>query len=141
MSAGSRIAGYAAVFDHPDRGGDVVRRGAFSRAARAGQPLLRQHDPRRRIGTVESLAEDDRGLRVIAVLDAGQAVTAGDGLSFGYRVRRSVNGTYRELIEVDLIEVSLVDHPMQPRARVIAVEPGPARPGEPVNPQGEEDGL
>ena len=31
-----RFAGYAAIFDHPDRGGDIVRKGAFARAAKAG---------------------------------------------------------------------------------------------------------
>ena len=29
---GMRFAGYASVFDHADRSGDVVRRGAFARA-------------------------------------------------------------------------------------------------------------
>ena len=50
-----RFAGYAAIFDAPDRGGDIVRRGAFVRAAKAGLPLLWQHDVTRRIGFVESL--------------------------------------------------------------------------------------
>jgi hypothetical protein len=31
-------------------------------------------------------------------------------------------GGLRELIELDLVEVSLVAHPMQPKARVHAVE-------------------
>jgi uncharacterized protein len=84
--------------------------------------LLRQHDTGRRIGFVESLSEDDRGLRVIGQIDDGEAVAAGAGLSFGYRVRAIHNGTYRELIELDLIEVSIVTHPMQPLARVLAVE-------------------
>jgi uncharacterized protein len=141
MSGGTRIAGYAAIFDHPDRGGDVVRRGAFASASPSGQPLLWQHDPKQRIGTVESLIEDDRGLRVIAHVDAGRAVATGDGLSFGYRVRRSDNRTYRELIELELIEISLVEHPMQPRARIIAVEPQPAHQDEQANPEGEHHGL
>lgn len=117
-----RIAGYAAVFDHPDSGGDIVRRGAFGSAQKSGLPLLWQHDARQRIGTVDDVAEDDRGLRVIATLDAGRSASVGDGLSFGYRVKRSVIGTYRELLDLELIEVSLVARPMQPRARVIAVE-------------------
>jgi uncharacterized protein len=117
-----RIAGYAAIFDAPDRGGDIVRKGAFARAAKAGIPLLWQHDAGRRIGFVESLSEDDRGLRVIAQIDDGEVVSAGAGLSFGYRVRGMQHGTYRELIELDLIEVSVVTHPMQPLARVLAVE-------------------
>jgi uncharacterized protein len=118
-----RIAGYAAIFDAPDRGGDIVRKGAFARAAKAGIPLLWQHDAGRRIGFVESLSEDERGLRVIAQVDDGaQAVHSGAGLSFGYRVRSAKRGDYRELTDLDLIEVSVVTHPMQPLARVLAVE-------------------
>jgi uncharacterized protein len=118
-----RMAGYAAIFDAPDRGGDIVRKGAFARAAKAGLPLLWQHDTNRRIGFVESLSEDERGLRVIARIDDDAApVHAGAGLSFGYRIRRMDKRTYRELIDLDLIEVSVVTHPMQPLARVLAIE-------------------
>ena len=67
-----RMAGYAAIFDAPDKGGDIVRKGAFARVAKAGLPLLLQHDTSRRIGFVESLAEDERGLRVIATLDGDE---------------------------------------------------------------------
>ncbi len=121
-----RLAGYAAIFDAPDRGGDIVRKGAFARAAKAGVPLLWQHDVTRRIGFIESLSEDERGLRVIAQLDGDEpAIRAGSGLSFGYRIRAMgspMGGTYRELTDLDLIEVSVVTHPMQPLARVLAVE-------------------
>jgi uncharacterized protein len=122
-----RMAGYAAIFDAPDRGGDIVRKGAFARAAKAGLPLLWQHDTNRRIGFIESLSEDERGLRIIAQVDDDAApVTSGAGLSFGYRIRRmdapKLGRTYRELIDLDLIEVSVVTHPMQPLARVLAVE-------------------
>ena len=114
-----RFAGYAALFDRVDRGGDVIRKGAF---AGAGPPLpiLWQHDPARRIGEVEMLGEDARGLRVIGRVDA--AVSQGAGLSFGYRVRDASHGTNRELKALELIEVSVVTHPMQPLARVHAVE-------------------
>ena len=128
-----KLAGYAAIFDAPDRGGDVIRKGAFA-GAKAGIPLFWQHDPKRRIGTVDQLSEDERGLRVIATLhtrqDLPDAVRAhlrpGQGLSFGYRVRGAKlpdidNRTNRELIDLDLLEVSLVTHPMQPLARVLAV--------------------
>ena len=102
-----RLAGYAAIFDTPDKGGDIVRKGAFERAARAGLPLLWQHETSRRIGYVESLAEDARGLRVIVTLDGDEpAVRLGAGLSFGYRVRGMEKRTYRELTDLDLIEVS-----------------------------------
>jgi uncharacterized protein len=122
QAQGRRFAGYAAIFDHPDRGGDIVRKGAFARAARAGLPLLWQHDRAKRIGFVERVEEDARGLRVVAQLDPhAPPVVSGAGLSFGYRVRQANQGTYRELTDVDLIEVSIVNHPMQPLARVLAV--------------------
>jgi uncharacterized protein len=122
-----RFAGYAAIFDAPDRGGDIVRRGAFAGADAGSIPLCWQHDRRRCVGRIDTLAEDRRGLRVIATLadpDAARMVGSGDvrGLSFGYRVRAARRGTYRELEQVELIEVSLVSDPMQPLARVHAVE-------------------
>lgn len=122
---GIRFAGYAAVFDRVDRGGDVVRRGAFGVLPR-GVPLLWQHGGAP-VGAVERVAEDARGLRVIgriahprlaALVKAG-AVT---GLSFGYRVTAARSGRVRELTGVELVEVSLVAQPMQPLARVHAVE-------------------
>jgi uncharacterized protein len=117
-----RFAGYAAVFDRVDRGGDVVRRGAFSGALDRPVPLLWQHDRTRPIGEIEMLAEDHKGLRVIGrVRDAG-LVAKGSGLSFGYRIKRLSNGTYRELLALELVEVSVVKVPMQPLARVHAVE-------------------
>lgn len=117
-----RISGYVAIFGAPDRGGDVVRKGAFGRAPATGVPLSSQQDGARRIATVGSLSEDRRGLRMIArVDDAAVPVRAGCGLSFGYRVRAMQRGAYRELTDLDLIEVSIVTHPMQPLARVLAV--------------------
>lgn len=123
-----RFAGYAAVFDRPDRGGDVVRRGAFARSLAAGRvPLLWQHEKARPIGRIDYLREDARGLRVIArVVDEAVATLlqerAVTGLSFGYRVREAKGTEPRELTELDLVEVSLVTFPMQPLARVHALE-------------------
>lgn len=120
-----RFAGYAAVFDCPDRGGDVVRRGAFAGVAEE-VPLLWQHRGAP-VGRVRVLGEDARGLRVVGAVDdpaLARLVASGAvaGLSFGYRVRRGSHGTYRELTALDLIEVSLVAQPMQPLARVHAVD-------------------
>lgn len=135
-----RFAGYAAVFDRVDRGGDVVRAGAFARSLKRGGevPLLWQHRPGMPIGRIEYVREDRRGLRVIGRLSAGAAGReaaallkegAVSGLSFGYRVRAargpstsSGRAEPRELTELELIEVSLVTFPMQPKARVHAVE-------------------
>lgn len=133
-----RFAGYAAVFDREDRGGDVIARGAFAdslaRLAGAGEPLplLWQHDAGQPIGVVEGISEDRRGLRVVGRLTpragvaarAAEAVRLGriDGLSFGYRVVEAEEGRPRRLNRLDIVEVSLVAHPMQPLARVHAVE-------------------
>ena len=125
-----RFAGYAALFDRPDKGGDIIRKGAFERALERTTeiPLLWQHKAGAVIGRIEHLSEDKRGLRVIAALGdarASRLLGSGrvDGLSFGYRVREAKSaGAHRELVELDLIEVSLVANPMQPRARVHAVE-------------------
>ena len=128
-----RFAGYAAVFDRPDRGGDVVRAGAFARSLKRGAgavPLLWQHESGKPIGRIQYLREDRRGLRVIARLSesaAGREAAAllnegaVTGLSFGYRVREAQGSAPRELIDLDLVEVSLVTLPMQPKARVHAV--------------------
>ncbi len=117
---GLRFAGYAAVFDAVDRGGDVVRKGAFAGAGKV--PLLWQHGGTP-VGAIEAIEEDSRGLRVIGrVDDARVRVAPGSGLSFGYRVRESRAGRVRELTALELVEVSLVARPMQPLARVHAVD-------------------
>ncbi len=124
-----RFAGYAAVFDRLDRGGDVVRAGAFGRTLKRGAgsvPLLWQHEAGRPIGRIEYLKEDQRGLRVIGRLVDKRAAAllkegAVGGLSFGYRVREARGEAPRELTDLELVEVSLVTFPMQPKARVHAV--------------------
>lgn len=125
---GLRFAGYAAVFDRPDSGGDVIRKGAFAEwLKRAGEvPLLWQHKGQP-IGRIEHLSEDKRGLRVIARIEdrrAGDMVRRGlKGLSFGYRVREAEAAAgVRELKALEIVEVSLVARPMQKLARVHAVE-------------------
>lgn len=124
-----RFAGYAALFDIADAGCDTIRRGAFAKtlAARiAPLPLYWQHRPDQPIGVVEQVSEDARGLRVIARIDrpdsrAARLLARGEvnGLSFGFRTgaaRQSGGG--RELLEIDLFEVSLVTHPLHHLARV-----------------------
>lgn len=124
-----RFAGYAALFDKRDAGRDVIRAGAFARslAERTDPvPLLWQHRPDLRIGWLDMVAEDARGLRVVATIDnpdgaAGVALKRGtvSGLSFGYRTRSSRNSQEgRELLDLELFEISLVTHPMQHGARV-----------------------
>ena len=120
-----RFAGHAALFDRVDRAGDVIRRGAFAGAGAV--PLLWQHRGTP-VGTIERIAEDERGLRVegtVTDAEAARLVRCGalPGLSVGYRPRVVHQGARRELIRVDLAEVSLVAVPMQPLARIDRIEP------------------
>ena len=128
-----RFAGYAAIFDRIDKGGDIIRPGAFGELPQGQSlPLLWQHDPRQQIGQVDYVQEDRRGLRVIGSVStatrAGReavALLSGasvKGLSFGYRVKRAVGKQPRELLDLDVAEISLVTFPMQPLARVHLVE-------------------
>ena len=130
MSAGAlRFAGYAALFDIPDAGRDTIRRGAFAKTlARRTMPLplYWQHRPAHPIGMIEHVSEDARGLRIVARIDrpgsrAALLLANGaiNGLSFGFRTRAArQSAAGRELLEIDLFEVSLVTHPLQHGARV-----------------------
>lgn len=129
MSAPLRFAGYAALFDIADAGRDTIRRGAFAQtlATRSTPlPLYWQHRPDQPIGVLEEAAEDARGLRVIARIDrpdsrAALLLAKGEvsGLSFVFRTREArQTGNGRELLAIDLFEVSLVTHPLQHGARV-----------------------
>ena len=118
-----RFTGYAAVFDAVDRGGDVIRRGAF---AEARAPVLLWQHRGSAVGAIEALAEDARGLKVTGSIEdarLGALVAAGAvaGLSVGYRVVAQRQGAWRELLTLELIEVSLVAQPMQRLARVTQV--------------------
>lgn len=124
-----RFAGYAALFGRRDAGRDTIHPGAFARtlADRCDPlPLFWQHRADLRIGWIDRIAEDARGLRVVATIDnpdgaAGLALRRGavTGLSFGFRTRAStMTSQGRELLDLDLLEVSLVTHPMQHGARV-----------------------
>ena len=118
------IEGYAALFGVPDLAGDVVRAGAFAKSlSRAPPPMLLQHRSGAIAGRWTRITEDGRGLYVRGLItsQSGRALVAEgvDGLSIGFRPRlwKPRTGEGRDLIEIDLVEVSLVAAPMQPRAR------------------------
>ncbi|MDE2562091.1 MAG: HK97 family phage prohead protease [Sphingomonadales bacterium] len=127
-----RFAGYAAIFGRRDSGGDTILPGAFARtlaahaAEHASIPVYWQHRPEQQVGWVDQVSEDRRGLRVIAHFtnpDGTPAALVRDGavrgLSFGYRVKAAVQSpTGRDILDVDLVEVSLVTRPMQAFAQV-----------------------
>lgn len=115
-----RIFGTAAAYDLVDRAGDVIRWGAFHGAMPV--PLLHQHRGLH-IGTIVSLHEKRDGLKMEAeIVDPGIAALvrqgALNGLSVGYRPRRTRQGARREVLLAELMEVSLVAVPMQSAARI-----------------------
>ncbi len=138
----AEIAGYASLFGAADQGGDVVQSGAYAaslaslRAAGRSVRMLWQHDPSRPIGVWDEVREDAKGLfvrgrlllEVQAAREAHALLKAGaiDGLSIGYRTRRSEKAAGGRLLhEIELWEVSLVTFPMLPDARVQAAPSEP----------------
>lgn len=135
--AGSRIEGYAALFHSPskDLGGFIesIRPGAFAASLRRGDDVfaLVDHDMRavlgrRSAGTLR-LSEDQNGLFFsldVAATTAGrdvlESVGRGDitGASFGFRAIRDAwtKGAphKRELIEVELLDVTITPSPAYP---------------------------
>jgi len=121
------ISGYAALFNERDLGGDTILPGAFYRGGiGTGQhlyPILAEHRPDYAIGYCRLVYEDEKGLRVMGVLDSLEKRPGYDplrnpgvrGLSIGYRVwefERDAQG--RTLKSVSLAEVSITLSPMQP---------------------------
>ncbi len=134
-----RIAGYASLYDRRDLAGDIVRPGAFTaslaEAGAAGVAMLFQHHTDEPIGVWEYIREDAMGLHVEGrLLAAGprgatarRLVRLGalDGLSIGYRAVRSTRRPDggRDLLQLNLWEVSLVTFPMLPTARFRVLTP------------------
>lgn len=139
-----RLAGYAAVFDAPSRdlGGfvEVIRAGAFRRTLRDAEHVraLYDHDSKQVLGRVGAktlrVEEDARGLRFELDLpqttyakDVATLVERGDvaGASFAFRVapggerwQQSAQGVLRELLDVDLGEITITANPAYPDTSV-----------------------
>ena len=133
--------GYASIFGNKDLGNDVIEKGAFMRSLRRKGAkkikMLYQHDTKEPIGVFDKVMEDQNGLYVKGRLAMGtqkgkevyelMKMGAIDGLSVGYRVDAKGHHyddkrKYRVLKEVDLMEISAVTFPMNPRARIQAVK-------------------
>ncbi|EJL25599.1 HK97 family phage prohead protease [Novosphingobium sp. AP12] len=136
------FTGYGSVANVVDSYNEIVAPGAFKKsladlkAKKRKVPVLWQHRSAEPIGVYDDLVEDDAGLRVqgrLLVDHVAQAkeahalmrVGAVTGLSIGYWVRKSSYDEktgIRTLLEVDLIEVSLVTFPANDDARIDAVK-------------------
>jgi HK97 family phage prohead protease len=125
------VEGYAALFGVEDQMRDIVRAGAFapSLARRTTRlPMLVEHEPRALAGYWNEAFEDGRGLFLRGeimddqpgALRARRMIARGiDGLSIGYvPLVQHRSGAVRLLSEIELLEVSIVTHPMQHFARL-----------------------
>ncbi|MDH3045348.1 HK97 family phage prohead protease [Gordonia alkanivorans] len=137
--ADGQFEGFASVFDHLDSQGDIVRRGAFAKSITGGTvvPLIWEHqskDPRAFVGEVKSAEETSEGLKIVGQFDmdtdAGTAAYRQvkarrvGALSIGYAVRdqrKSADGA-QELLDLDLMEISIVSRPANDRALIGAVK-------------------
>ena len=136
------FSGYASVFDNVDSYGDIVRKGAFIESLgeweKKGKmpPILWHHNPEDPIGVYTKMQEDEKGLYVegkLLIDDVPRArqthalMKAGaiDGLSIGYKVKEysfDVENDIRELLKLNLSEVSIVTFPANPETRIEAVK-------------------
>lgn len=133
-----RVEGLGAVFGTMDRGGDVIRKGAFA-GARFPIPMLASHDQSDVVGVWEEGQETAEGLRVKGrlILTVQRAREVRDlilakamgGLSIGYFTTRHAarKGGGRELLAVDLLEISVVAVPMHPDARITSAKAADAK--------------
>ena len=134
--------GYASLFGVPDLSRDVVMPGAFKHSLAVNGTgevkLLWQHDPAQPVGLWTLLEEDKKGLRcegqlnldvqrgreIYALLRQG----AVNGLSIGFktvRSRKDAASGGRQLLAIELWEISVVTFPLLPEARVSAVKKRP----------------
>lgn len=140
IAADGTFAGYASVFGVVDSQRDVVLPGAFAASLKSRkQPvqLLWQHQWESPIGSITKLFEDARGLYVQGklLMEVAQAREAYAllkegilrGLSIGYSVKRSKRDPetgVRQLLQVELWEISLVTLPANDAAQVTVVKQG-----------------
>lgn len=146
--------GYGSVFGNKDLGNDVIEKGAFKESLKRKKPhmikLLYQHKSDMPIGVFDEVKEDEHGLYVkgrlalktVAGAEAYELLKMGalDGMSIGFRVNPEKvsydkRSRRRYIKEVDLMEVSLVTFPMNPKATVRSVK------GEEISIREWENGL
>jgi HK97 family phage prohead protease len=141
----AKVQGHASVFDLVDLGGDIVRHGAFLESIKAtgGRvPLFWEHShslpgkgDSMPVGVTVKLEEDSHGLffegkiantskgrDLIALMD-----TVGMRSSIGFElvkenIQNNNGSSVRELLELSLMEISIVTFPMNPAATARVVK-------------------
>lgn len=138
------ITGTAWPFGSADRVGDIIIKGAFSRAD-TELPILLNHDPEQLIGLWNEVGETDQGLQVkgqLFVKENRQArgvrslIKSGQltGLSIGFRTKEATRkGGNRIISRLDLLEISVVRDPAHPQARIASAKDAAAAIAEAIN--------
>jgi len=136
-ASGARsFTAYASTFGNTDLGGDIVVKGAFTKTlkARPRRPLLWQHNTSEPIGVEQSLKEDAHGLlgswRFLDNPTAHKAYDAMkqgaiDKMSIGFiptNIGFEAGSETRKLLELDLLENSVVTIPMNDAAAITSVK-------------------
>ena len=135
------FTGYGAVFGNVDWYNDVILPGAFAKSLEKWAeknkmpPVLWNHNDGEPIGVYTSIYEDSKGLFVegrLLIDDVPRAksthalLKAGaiDGLSIGYKTKKANQQTngIRELIELDLGEISIVTMPANEESLITSVK-------------------
>ena len=129
--------GYASVFGGVDSYGDTIMPGAYKATIKKRERpiMLRWNHYGPVIGKWLEIREDEKGLYVKGELTPGHSVAedvyasmkhgAVDGMSIGYRVKKATDYPdegRRELKEIDLVEISIVESPADAAARVAGVK-------------------
>lgn len=131
------IEGYASVFGVVDSYNDIVVKGAFTNTLINDAKRVKfcwQHNMDDVIGKIIEMREDDRGLwfrakisntskgKDVAILVEDDAL---DEVSFAYRTKKYLmdeETDIRKLLEVELIEISLVTRAANPQAVITGTE-------------------
>lgn len=135
------FSGYGAVFGNVDWYNDVILPGAFAKSLEKWAeknkmpPVLWNHNDGEPIGVYTNIYEDSKGLFVegrLLIDDVPRAksthalLKAGaiDGLSIGYKTKKANQQTngIRELIELDIGEISIVTMPANEQSLVTSVK-------------------
>lgn len=130
------FGGYASVFNGMDTYGDTILPGAYKKTLRnRKRPILmrwQHYGPV--IGKWTEAREDEKGLWMEGELTPGHSLAsdvyasmkhgAVNGLSIGYRPvqTRELGDGKRELKEIELVEVSIVEEPADAAARVAGIK-------------------
>ena len=136
LNVEGEITGYGAIFDNIDRGGDVIKKGAFNKtiSENGGSVIMvANHDQNKPIGRVTEMKEDATGLLFKGYLakteraqEYKQLMKDGvvDSFSIGYAVVKGDRNDHggRDLSELKLFEISPVAIPMNPEAKLLEVK-------------------